>query len=147
MVIMFGNRVASLQPNLNLAQYGGKNSSELQIRKLERVQSVGDRKNIQTPLYLFTNTAMPASAEGLIWTVCAFADGTKSVVYLFAIFVHVGFERLSSNAIWVAPPRGIPDLRVGPNSRIRLADSRRSKNIMALRNDIGFIIGRCRERG
>ena len=102
---------------------------------------------VQSPLYLFTNATVSASAERLIWTICAFADSTKSKVDLFAIFVHVGFERLSSNTFWVTPPRWIPDVSVGPNLRVNLADSGRSKNEVTLGNYVGFIIGRCGERG
>lgn len=38
MVVVGGNRATSLEPDLNFAQNGDKNSSELQVRKLERVQ-------------------------------------------------------------------------------------------------------------
>lgn len=102
---------------------------------------------IQSPLYLFANAAMPASAERLIWTICAFADSTKSEVDLFAIFVHVGFECLSSNTFRVTPPRWIPNVSVGPDLRVDLADSGRSKNEVTFGNYISFIIGRCGERG
>ena len=86
------------------------------------------------------------SAEWLIRALRSLADGAETVINLLAMFISVGIERLRCNAFGIAPAGGGPFIGVLPYTRVRLADSRTSENIVALRHDVDAIFGRSRDR-
>jgi hypothetical protein len=85
------------------------------------------------------------STKWLIRALRSLADGTETVIDLLAMFISVGLERLRRNAFGIAPAGGNPFIGILPYTRVHLADSGTSENIVALRHDVDAIFGRGRD--
>lgn len=93
--------------------------------------------------YLLANASVSASTERLIGTIGSLAYSTKSIVDLLATVIRIRFESLSCNTFRVAPPNWVPRIWVSPYLGINLANTWRSKNVVATGHNIGTVFRRC----
>lgn len=95
--------------------------------------------------HLLADTPVTASTEGLVWTVSSFAHSAEPIIDLFAVLIDVVLEGCSSNTFGIAPTRWQPLVRLLPYSRVHLADSGTSQNVVSFGNDEGAILGGSRK--
>ena len=71
------------------------------------------------------------------------ADSSKSVINLLFAFVHLFLVRFHNNTFKITPARRVKFAGVLPDTRISLAESRASENVIASRNNINTILRGC----
>ena len=92
---------------------------------------------------LLANAPVSASTKRLVRAFCTLAYSTKSKINFLATFIRIRFECLSGNTFGVAPPSWVPNFCVVPYLRIDLADTGRSKDVVATGYNIGTVLRGC----